>query len=184
MQVPAGSSSTDEGGCLAVLFTSDNKEHQRILHQRSNPETCSSSAELRPFSSERSKPWGRTDQRSGTYWRYWSYRLLVSLSRNLSFTSFRPNFRKLLTRAIWKQPVTNETHVFYLHQPVTSFSSFIHKMSFSRNSLEFKKHFNNSSEVIKWKKSSNTNDPTDRRMKVWRFHPLCRFIKLTMNSSH
>lgn len=47
--------------------------------------------------------------RWATYWRYWSYRLLVSLSRKRSFTSFRPSFRKLLTRAIWSQAGTKET---------------------------------------------------------------------------
>lgn len=50
-----------------------------------------------------------------TYSRYWSYKFLVSLSRNLSFSSFRPNFKKLFTKAIWNDPVTHNINISILH---------------------------------------------------------------------
>lgn len=48
---------------------------------------------------------------SRTYCRYWSYKLFVSLSRNLSFSSLRPSLRKLFTKAIWNEPVTHITYM-------------------------------------------------------------------------
>lgn len=44
-------------------------------------------------------------QLPATHCRYSSYSLFVSRSRNLSFSSFRPNFKKLFTKAIWNESV-------------------------------------------------------------------------------
>lgn len=56
------------------------------------------------------KNWGKrgpeimtlVNKQSGAYFKYSSYRCLVSLSRKHSFSSFSPNFRKLFTRAIYR----------------------------------------------------------------------------------